>query len=102
MNDQKDIDSINKHLYSLEFPVDPIKKIMFYFNTIHNVIDYQFPANYLNYENPYFQTYLEMKKFLSVANSLSPEFLHINNAIIYYNNKKFYHDEKIIIIMNLK
>lgn len=95
MNDQKDIDSINKHLYSLEFPVDPIYKIMFYFNIIHNVIDYQFPANYLNYENPYFQTYLEMKKFLSVANSLSPEFLHINNAIIYYNNKKFYHDEKL-------
>lgn len=90
MDDQKDVDSINNRLYNLEVPNEPIKKIMFYFTVLHDVIDYRFPENYLNFNNPYFKTYNEMEKFLALANALNPEILHNNNAIIYYSKKEFY------------
>lgn len=90
MNDQKDIDLINQKLYSLDVPSEPIKKLMFYFTVLHDVIDYPFPANYLNFNNPYFKTYSEMQKFFALAVALKPENLHVANVIIFYNNKNYY------------
>lgn len=90
MNDQKDLDFINDKLYSLDIPNESLKKIMFYFSVLKNVIDFRFPPNFLNYEHPYFKSYNRMEEFLSLARSLNPEFLHQNNAIIYHNDKKFY------------
>ena len=86
MNDQNEIDLINKRLYGLEVPNEPIPKIMFYFTVLHDIIDYPFPYNFINFNNPYFKTNEEVKQFLSLAKSLNPEFLHLNNAIIYHNN----------------
>ena len=63
---------------------------MFYFTVLSEVIDFQFPENYLNYEHPYFQSYSEMEKFLALANSFNPDFLYHNNVIIYYENKNYY------------
>ena len=90
MNDQTDIDLINKTLYGLDVPNEPIKRIMFYFTVLHDAIDYEFPPNYLNYNNPYFKTYSEMQKFFALAIALKPENLHTNNVLIYYNKKNFY------------
>ena len=50
MENQQDLEFINDKLYSLEVPNEPIKNIMFYFTVLSEVIDFQFPENYLNYE----------------------------------------------------
>lgn len=90
MNDQDDVASINQQLYKLEIPKEPIQTIMFYFTILHNVIDYPFPPNFLNFNTPFFKTYKDVKKFISLSQALSPEFLRLNNVIIYHNNKNFY------------
>lgn len=93
MNDQDDVVNINQQLYKLEIPNKPIQTIMYYFTILHNVIDYPFPPNYLNYNTPFFKTYKDVKKFISLSQALSPEFLRLNNVIIYHNNKNFYKDD---------
>lgn len=90
MNDQNNIDLINEALYKLDVPNEPIKRIMFYFTVLHDSIDYEFPPNYLNYNNPYFKTYSEMQKFFALAVALKPENLHTSNVLIFYNKKNFY------------
>lgn len=89
MNDQSDISYINQNLYQLKLPDEPMHTLMFYFKILNSVIDYPFPANFLNYDAPYFKTYNEVKQFMSLANALNPEVLHLNNVLIYYNNKNY-------------
>lgn len=96
MNDQTDIDYINKKLYQLQIPNEPMHKIMFYFKLHHNVIDYQFPPNFLNYGVPYFKTYKDIKQFVSLAKSLNPEFLNLKNVIIYHDDANFYKNKQNI------
>lgn len=96
MNDQVDLDSINDKLYTLDVPTEPLKKIMFYFTVLSNVIDLRFPENYLNFDHPYFKSYNRMEEFLSLARALNPDFLYHNNVIIFHNKKdiyKYYHKE---------
>lgn len=95
MDEQEDVESINKRLYNMEVPNEPIKKIMFYFTVLHGVIDYRFPENFINFDNPYFKTYNEMEQFCAIAQSFNPELLHTNNVIIYYNKKEFYEYHQI-------
>lgn len=88
--DQNGIDLINDKLYSLEVPHEPLKKMMFYFTVLSQVIDLPFPSNYLNYNHPYFQSYERMEEFLSLARALNPECLYQNNVIIFHNKKDIY------------
>lgn len=102
MNDQRDIDFINKKLYKVTPQRESVKSIMFYFTILHNIIDYPFPMNYLNFNAPFFKTNKDLKQFIFLAKALNPEFLQINNTLIFYNNKKFYQSRYNIHLYEFK
>lgn len=90
MDHQEEINSINQRLYCVEVQNEPIKKIMFYFTVLKEIIDFPFPENFINYDHPYFTSYEQMENFFSLSRTLDPSFLHQNNVIIFHNEKKYY------------
>lgn len=86
----EDVPLINQQLSTLKVPNEPIQKLMFYFTVLHNVIDFHFHSNYLNFNNPYFPHSTQMEEFLALAKALNPEMLHESNVIIFYDDLNFF------------
>lgn len=92
MSDLEDkyLDKINEYLHARTVPNDSIKKMMFYFKIISNIVDYDFKENFTNYHNPYFKSNEEMNSFVALAQKLNPSDLQSLNVLIICNDKSLY------------
>lgn len=80
-------DLLNEELKSISIPTSPVQKIMYYFKIIQNINHYQFPPNYLDYDNPYFECTNDYNEFLSLAVSLHPQILNEKKLFVFANNE---------------
>ncbi|OHT13509.1 hypothetical protein TRFO_16262 [Tritrichomonas foetus] len=97
MDIEEEVELINQEFDKDESPSEPLKKVMFYLAIIHKIIDYNFPENFVNYMNPYFNNPDEINELILLAKLLNPEYLKELGIIrIYRNDSDLENDFEIV------